>query len=138
MLFVTAWMGILTLSTGEMVCANAGHEYPIIRRAGGSFERFEDEHDVALAVVEDVQYRQYSVTLAAGDMLYLYTDGFPEAMDEDNEQFTEERLLNALNEESFEDPKALDDLVRQRVDEFTGEASQFDDMTSLVIRYLGK
>ena len=138
MLFVTAWIGLLTLSTGEMICANAGHEYPIIRRAGGEFELFRDEHDLALAAVENVQYREYSMTLAAGDILYLYTDGFPEAMNANDEQFSEARLLEAMNEESIEDPKALDDHIRQRVKEFTGDASQFDDMTSLVIRYLGK
>ena len=138
MLFVTAWIGILSLSTGEMVCANAGHEYPMIRKAGGSFELFQDDHDIALAAWENTEFHEYTMKLEPGDMLFLYTDGFPESMNEANEQFTEGRMLSALNEEPFDDPKAMDEHLRLRVKEFVGEASQFDDMTALGFLYLGQ
>lgn len=138
MLFVTAWIGIVTLSTGEMICANAGHEYPIIRRAGGKFELFEDEHDIPLAAVDDTEFREYSMKLNPGDALFLYTDGFPESMNEAGEQFTEQRMLHAMNEEPFDDPKAMDEHIRLRVKEFVGGASQFDDMTALGFFYHGQ
>ena len=137
MLFVTAWIGILTLSTGEMVCANAGHEYPVLKKADGEFKLYKDHHDVPLAAVETAKFREYTLKLDPGDKLFVYTDGFPEAMNEANEQFSEERVIDAMNEEDLGSPKELDERVRQRVKEFIGEASQFDDMTALGIHYFG-
>lgn len=137
MLFVTAWIGILNISTGEMICANAGHEYPMIRRAGKNFKLFTDQHDIPLAAVEGVEFQEYSLRLNPGDSLFVYTDGFPESMNEENEQFTEKRMLAALNESPGDDPRVLDERLRLRVSEFVGEASQFDDMTALGIKYYG-
>ncbi len=137
MLFVTAWIGILTLSTGEMVCVNAGHEYPALRRAGGRFEIIQDKHGVPLAAVEDARFSEYTLKLNPGDQLFVYTDGFPEAVNEANEQFADERMLEAMNEPGCEEPQALDERIRARVKEFTKDVSQFDDMTALGILYFG-
>ncbi len=137
MLFVTAWIGILTLSTGEMVCVNAGHEYPALRKAGGKFEIIKDKHGVPLAAVETAKFREYTMKLDPGDQLFVYTDGFPEAINEAQEQFAYDRMLSAMNEPGCEDPQVLDERIRKRVREFTGDVSQFDDMTAMGILYFG-
>lgn len=137
MLFVTAWVGILTISSGEMSCASAGHEYPILKRKGEPFRLFEDEHDVALAISEKQTYGEYTLPLHAGDIVVLYTDGFPESRDEEGSLFTENRMLEALNEIGEAEPKALDEHLRKRIRDFNGGAEQFDDMTMMTIRYHG-
>lgn len=137
MLFVTVWIGILTISTGEMDCANAGHEYPIIKRLGETYQVYEDKHAVPLAVVETVKFKEYQMTLQPGDVLVLYTDGFPESTNEEEELFSLERMLTAMNAAPKDDPKALDDHVREEIAAFIGTAVQFDDMTMLTLCYYG-
>ena len=136
-LFVTVWIGILTISTGEIACANAGHEYPIVKRAGETYQRYTDKHGVPLAAIETAQFREYQMTLQPGDVLVLYTDGFPESTNEKEELFAEERMLSAMNEAPENDPKALDDYVREEIRTFIGKAVQFDDMTMLTLCYYG-
>lgn len=65
-MFVTVWLGIYEISTGRVTAANAGHEYPAIRRKGGAFELFRDKHGFVLAGMENMRYREYEFTLADG------------------------------------------------------------------------
>ena len=96
-MFVTVWLGILEISTGKLVCANAGHEFPAIRRAGGEFELFRDKHGFVLAGMGHARYREYELTLCGGDTLFVYTDGVPEATDSQNRLYGTDRMLAALN-----------------------------------------
>ena len=136
-MFVTVWLGILELSTGKMVCANAGHEFPAICRAGGEFELLKDRHGFVLAGMEFTKYRQYEEILHPGDRLYIYTDGVPEATDADDELYGTDRMLRALNRNPEAEPEELLRTVRRNVDVFVGEAPQFDDMTMLGLVYHG-
>lgn len=137
MLFVTAFLGILTLSTGRMVSANAGHEYPAVRRKDGLFYYEEDVHALPLATRMKSKIVEHELILQPGDTLYLFTDGITEASNKDEEMFQKERLLEVLNEEPDAGPRELDIRVRQRVTEFVGGAEQFDDMTTLCLKYYG-
>lgn len=137
MLFVTAFLGILTLSTGHMVSANAGHEYPAVRRKDGLFYYEEDAHAMPLAIRKKNKFVEHELTLQPGDTLYLFTDGITEASDKDEEMFQKERLLEVLNEDPDAGPRELDIRVRQRVSEFVANAEQFDDMTTLCLKYYG-
>lgn len=137
MLFVTAFLGILTLSTGHMVSANAGHEYPAVRRKDGLFYYEEDAHAMPLAIRKKNKFVEHELTLQPGDTLYLFTDGITEASDKDEEMFQKERLLEVLNEDPDAGPRELDIRVRQRVSEFVADAEQFDDMTTLCLKYFG-
>lgn len=137
MLFVTAFLGILTLSTGHMVSANAGHEYPAVRRKDGLFYYEEDAHAMPLAIRKKNKFVEHELTLQPGDTLYLFTDGITEASDKDEEMFQKERLLEVLNEDPDAGPRELDIRVRQRVSEFVADAEQFDDMTTLCLKYYG-
>ncbi len=135
-MFVTVWFGILTISTGRVVAANAGHEYPILKKANGEFELFKDKHGFVIGGMEGMRYKEYEFTLEKGGTLFLYTDGVAEATDAKDELFGTDRTLAALNEKKEASPEELLRHVRASVDEFVGEAPQFDDLTMLAIKLL--
>ena len=137
-LFVTVWLGILELSTGHVVCSNAGHEYPAIRRAGGNYELFKTKQSPAVATMENMRFRQSDFTLEPGDNLYLYTDGVAEATNIHEELYGTDRMLEVLNTTENMDAQKILAAMKKSVDEFTGEAPQFDDITMLSLRYFGK
>ena len=137
-MFVTVWMGILEISTGKMTCANAGHEYPVLKRADGDFELFRDKHGFVIGGMEGIRYKEYELQMNPGDKLFVYTDGVPEATDADNELFGTERMTDALNTVKDADPEHVLSGVRRAVDAFVKDAEQFDDLTMLCVEYRGK
>ena len=136
-MFVTVWLGILELSTGKLKCANAGHEYPAIAHAGGSFELFHDRHGFVIGGLEEARYREYELQLEPGSRLFVYTDGVPEATSAEKELFGTERMLKALNQNPAASPQTLLANVRKAVDGFVKDAEQFDDLTMLCLEYRG-
>ncbi len=136
-MFVTVWLGILEISTGRITAANAGHEYPVIGRAGGAFEVLKDRHGLVIGAMEGVKYKEYELSLSPGDKLFIYTDGVPEATDAENGMFGMERMVTALNEAKDAAPKDVLEKVRQRVSGFVENAQQFDDLTMLCLEYKG-
>jgi len=135
-MFVTVWLGILEISTGKITAANAGHEYPIVKKADGSFELFKDKHGFVVGGMEGVRYKEYEFTLEKGGTLFLYTDGVAEATNADNELFGTDRMLEALNADPDTDPKSLLVNMKKAVDKFVGDAPQFDDLTMLGVKLL--
>ena len=136
-MFVTVWLGILELSTGKLTAANAGHEYPALRKADGSFELLKDKHGFVIGGMEGVKYKEYELQMTPGSKLFLYTDGVPEATDSQNELFGTKRMLDALNEDVAASPEKILKRVRAAVDEFVKDAEQFDDLTMLCLEYRG-
>ena len=134
-MFVTVWLGILEISTGKLTAANAGHEYPSLRHADGTFEIFKDKHGFVIGGMDGTQYKEYELMLEPGSKLFLYTDGVPEATDEEGNMFGVERMLAALNSESEADPAQTVKNVRAAVDAFVNRAEQFDDLTMLCLEY---
>ena len=94
---------------------------------------FKDKYGFVVGGMDGMKYKDYELTLEKGDVLFIYTDGVPEATDPDEEIFGTDRLLTALNNSKTADPKTLLANVRNAVDEFAGEAEQFDDLTMLGI-----
>ena len=136
-MFVTVWLGILEISTGKLTAANAGHEYPALRKPDGRFELFKDPHGFVVGGMEDMKYKEYELQLLPGSQLFLYTDGVPEATDSSERQFGTQRMLTALNGHCGEHPEEIIGGVYAAVDSFVGQAEQFDDMTMLCIQYNG-
>lgn len=134
-MFVTVWIGVLEISTGKLRAANAGHEYPMIRRPGGEFEILKDKHGFVLGGMEGVPFHEYEIEMEPGSSIFVYTDGVPEATDGEQQMFGTERTLQALNEEPGGSPEELLRRVQQAVAGFVGDAEQFDDMTMLCLRY---
>lgn len=133
-MFVTVWLGVLDLRTGDMITANAGHEYPILKLGDQPFALFRDKHGFVLGGVERMQYKETRLHLEEGDTLFVYTDGVTEANDEKEAQFGEARLVSVLNRNKECDMKALIQAVKQEIDAFSANTTQFDDMTMLAFR----
>ena len=134
-MFVTVWLGILTVSTGHVVEVNAGHEHPAIRRANGEFELLKRKHGFVLGGRKKIRYTDDEFDLAPGDALFVYTDGVPEATDSKGERFGMDRMIAALNKRADGTPEELLAAVRTDVDAFVGSAPQFDDLTMLAVKY---
>lgn len=129
-LFVTCWLGILTLSTGELSYVNAGHPYPLLCREG-RFVYLKDKPNLVLGAMEDISYTEHKIKLEKGDRLFIYTDGVTEATSDENELFGEERLLEAINQTVNMDAPETIEFVRSQIDRFVNGADQFDDITML-------
>ena len=136
-LFVTVWLGIIQISTGKGMAANAGHEHPAIKRKDGKFELSIYKHSPAVATLEGIRFREHEFQLNPGDSLFVYTDGVTEATNSIIELYGSERLVTALNKQPEADAKELLDIVKEDIDEFVNGAAQFDDITMLAFRYLG-
>jgi sigma-B regulation protein RsbU (phosphoserine phosphatase) len=137
-MFVTAWMGILDLNTGMIQYANAGHNPPLLKRFGKDFEYLKTRSGFVLAGMEGVRYRVGELTLYPGDRLFLYTDGVPEATNADNVLYGENRLLDFMNRNSDMEATSLLPALKLNIDEFVGDAPQFDDITMLAFDYKHK
>lgn len=133
-MFVTVWFSIMEISTGKVVAANAGHEYPAIRKADGSFELLIDKHGFVLAGMEDMRYKEYEFTIESGGTLFVYTDGVAEATNSSNELYGTDRMIAALNASPAADPKTIIQNILKSVDGFVAEAPQFDDITMLCMK----
>lgn len=137
-MFVTVWLGILEISTGVLTAVNAGHEYPIMRKAGGAYELLDDPHGFVMGVMPGMQYQEYEIEMHRGDSIYVYSDGAPDAVNLKEEQFERERLLASLNQAPDASPEELLGQVKGDIDRFVGDAAQFDDITMLCMRYSGE
>lgn len=133
-MFVTAWMGILELSTGQLTYADAGHNPPLLRRKDGQFEYLRVKPNFVLAGMEGIRYRRHELQLEPGDTLYLYTDGVTEAHNCGKQLYGEDRLLSCLERNHDKDVQSLCRRVKADVDAFAGEQEQFDDITMLCLR----
>ena len=136
-MFVTAWLGILELSTGRLETANAGHEYPAIKHADGSFTLLKGKHGLVLGAMDSVRYTKVGIDLEPGAKLFVYTDGLTEATSAENLLFGTERMTEALRRGENGSPEQIMETVADAVDRFVGSAPQFDDLTMLCVRYNG-
>ncbi len=137
-MFVTVWLGVLELSTGILTAASAGHEYPALKQADGSFELFKDRHGFVIGGMENVRYREYTLHLTPGDKLFVYTDGVPEATDANQQMFGTDRMISALRTRENGTPEEILGAVTDAVAAFVGKAQQFDDLTMLCVAYHGR
>ncbi len=136
-MFVTAWMGVLTLSTGRLVFVNAGHTRPLLRQKDGNYTYLTERSGLVLAGMEHTQYTQQELYLAPGDALFLYTDGVTEANDARQRLYGEERLSQVLNKEPDLPPEEVLNAVWEDVMLYQKETEQFDDITMLALCYNG-
>ena len=133
--FVTAWLGIFDTQTGDLDYANAGHNPPVVIRKDGRMEWLRGVSGLVLAAMEGMSYDPMQTTLLRGERLYLYTDGVTEAINTQEELFGEERLLAALSGSVGLDVCESICTVLMELNEFVGDADQFDDITMLEFEY---
>ncbi len=135
MMFVSLFMGILNIQTGEMIYSNGGHNIPYILKKDGNIHLLDGAKGKILGVFENSQYTKSSVKMSSGDAIFFYTDGVSEAMNENSQLFTEKRLENLLSKIYSLATKELIDSVLNEIKIFVGEAEQSDDITMVVLRY---
>ena len=133
-LFVTCWMGILQVSSGELRFVNAGHAQPIWYHEG-AFSYINTKPNLMLGAMEGIPYVEHTMPLSHGDRLFIYTDGVTEATSAEEELFGEARMTDALNAHAQETPEEIVHGVRQNIDAFVKDAPQFDDITMLCMRF---
>ena len=136
-MFVTVFTGVLDVGTGEFVYVNAGHNPPLVRR-NGTVDFLPTAQSPMLGVMEGLHFPVERLTLSPGDMLFLYTDGVTEAMNEKREIFTGERLHAALSAQPTEQTaEEILAAVRGAVDAHANGAEPSDDVTMLGLIYKG-
>jgi len=134
-LFVTGWMGLLNIESGNLTYVNAGHNPPMIKLADKGFEYLRSRPGFVLAGMDGVRYRQNELQMQPGDKIFLYTDGVTEATSAAKELYGEQRLSDYLNAHQNDSVKDTLHGLRADIDRFVGEAEQFDDITMLILDY---
>lgn len=141
MIFATMFMGLLDLRNGEVIYVNAGHKLPLIyRQSKKKFEYFgTKKKSMALGLVEDFEYKQDSLKLDAGDIIFLYTDTVIELKDKNDEIFNQKRLEICLNEIKIENLTLNEILieVKKSLEKYVGDETMLDDLTMTDIMYRG-
>lgn len=136
-MFVTAWLGVLDLSSGQLKFANAGHNPPLFKHGDGEYEYMRVRAGLVLAGMEGIRYRQSSVQLSRGDRIFLYTDGVTEAESQNHIFYGEERLCDVLRGLTESAPEETVAAVDADVRRFAEGAEQVDDITMMCLEYTG-
>lgn len=134
-MFVTAFVAELNFETGELVYVNAGHNTPLLRRAGSDYEWLTGESGLMLAAMEGFQYEKNTLKLDFDDQLYLYTDGVTEALNPGLELYSDNRLQTVLNQAKELNVTELLPYIKDDIVSFAAGAEQADDITMLSLRY---
>ena len=137
-MFVTVWLGILDLSTGRMICSNAGHEYPEVKGEDGLFHRYKDDHGLVVGIRPGMTYTDYELVLKPGDAVFVYTDGVTDSKNKEGTFYGDERIELVLNEKPRETAEEIVNAIREDMNRFVDGAEQYDDITMLCLIYHGK
>ena len=132
--FVTVWIGVINLRTGDVTYVNAGHNPPFIRK-GGKYEMLRSQPDFVFGRKKRMSYNRHHLHLDVGDGIFLYTDGVTEAARTDGDMFKEGRLEKSLSSVADAGPAETIAKVKSDVSDFVGSADQSDDMTMMSIVY---
>ena len=136
-IFVTCWLGIVNLASGELKYTNAGHNKVIIMHEGKP-EYTTDKPGVVLGAFEGTDYVENTVRLSQNDKIILYTDGVTEAHNLNNELYGEKRLLKFAQINNGLCPKDFVVKLRKDVEQYSNGAPQFDDITILAFKYVNE
>jgi len=135
-MFVTMFCGILDIQTGRVDFSNAGHNLPYVV-SNGTVTALTNPGGMVLGVANSANLRAGHIVLGAGDRLVLYTDGVTEAMDQSEQLFSEGRLETTLRGGSAQSSRSVVEEVVGEVRCFCAGAPQADDITLLVLGYMG-
>ncbi len=134
-LFVTAFYGILDPQSGTLLYANAGHHPPLLLSpANGGAIRALTATGMPIGIDEEATWTQMSMRIEPGEMLVLYTDGIPDAENGDGAVFKERKLIEIVQANMGVSAQEMQRAILEAVQNFVGDAPQFDDITLLVIR----
>lgn len=134
-MFVTVFICVLDVRSGEVQFVNAGHNCPFVQKQDGAFEMFRAKANLVFGLMEDVPYREQTLTLNPGDSIYLYTDGVTEALNPEQELFGDDRLYEILNRHRAQagEPETFVQAIYREVQAFADGEPQADDITMLYV-----
>ncbi|MFH1135981.1 MAG: SpoIIE family protein phosphatase [Pseudomonadota bacterium] len=130
-MFVTVFMGVMDTKKGTIDHVNAGHNPPLLSCGGGAFEYLRVGRGLVLGGIEDSEYPRLTDEIKPDDTLFLYTDGVTEAMNNQDELFSDKRLVQVLNQARGLDVKAVIAGVREEMRRFVQDTPASDDVTML-------
>jgi sigma-B regulation protein RsbU (phosphoserine phosphatase) len=134
--FITLFWGVLDINAKKFAYVNAGHNPPLLIRSDGSLERL-DAGGIILGMMKTTTpYQEGCVSFHPGDVLFLFTDGVSEAMNEYGEEFTEEQLVQVVLAHHAKSTQEIITAVRSALAQHTRGTPQSDDITMLVLRAL--
>ena len=136
--FITLLAGIVNVKTGKITLINCGHNPPLVKHNDGKYKYLELESNIVLGAFDSAQFNIFEGNLNAGDTIFIYTDGITEAINDKDEQFGENRLLETINSIETDNIKEVNDKVKTSVKDFTQDVAQSDDMTVLIFKYNGE
>ena len=135
-MFVTVFYSSFDPATGVLDFANAGHNLPYVIKANGEVHAIDSDAGLVLAIMPGFKFPGGSIQLEPGDVVFFYTDGITEAMDEEGVEFGDDELTAVLAETSGSSAATYNRKAVQAVQEHAGEAAQSDDITCLTLRFL--
>jgi sigma-B regulation protein RsbU (phosphoserine phosphatase) len=131
--FVTLFYAEFDPASKKLEYSNAGHNYPIVVNQKGE-HRFLIEGGLLMGAFKEATYKQDSLKLNPGDLVFFYTDGINEAFNHEGEQFGEERLLELIKEIRSQSAKEIADRVVKEVMDFSSSDMPQDDMTVVALK----
>jgi phosphoserine phosphatase RsbU/P len=136
-MFVTAFCGLLDVHSGRLLYSNAGHEPPLIVRAGKSVERLQSKSGLPLGAVRSFKYVVEKTMLEPGDVVLLFTDGVTEAANRAEDLFSAQRLREVIEHCGAADPSYVVQEVVDSVDRFAEGTPQSDDIAMVCVQFRG-
>lgn len=134
-MFVTSFLAILNVKTGEISYSNAGHCLPILIDENNNVRTIDVKPNLFLGAMEDEKYNCFNDVLKPGSRLIIYTDGVTEAMDSSDNQYGTKRLIDYANRNKDVLHNELIENLYKDIDSFVNGAEQHDDITVLVLDY---
>jgi sigma-B regulation protein RsbU (phosphoserine phosphatase) len=137
-MFVTLFLGILNIRTGELEYSNGGHNPPYLIRTDGTLKPLETTHGMALGIQGDLSYQSKKLVLQRGDSIFLYTDGVTEAMNEREVLFSEKRMEKSLETVKEKPVEEVVDALLEKIMAFARGVPQHDDITMMMLKFYGE
>lgn len=137
-MFATLFVGLFNIKSGLLHYANAGHNPPYLLRNNGQIYELAKRHGPMAGIVEDLKYQESQIGMQPGDMLFMFTDGVTEAMDQYEQLFSDSRLLDLLTKYSSQSAEGLVKCITAEVKAFAGPMEASDDMTLLTMKFHGE
>jgi sigma-B regulation protein RsbU (phosphoserine phosphatase) len=137
-MFVTFFLAILDIETGEIRYTNAGHNPPLLLRGNGEISYFDITKDIPVGLFEDYTYSEMVMQVSPNDRIFMYTDGITEAENQQEELYGEKRLKQFLTANPSFEPSELVTGVEEDVKKHVDGNVQSDDLTMLCVIYYGR
>ncbi|HKA20472.1 MAG TPA: SpoIIE family protein phosphatase [Blastocatellia bacterium] len=131
--FLTLFYGDIDPDTGTLQYSNGGHNAPIFVRSSGEVERL-DKGGLPIGMMQVSVYQEESVVFESGDVLVIYSDGITESINERDEEFDEERLIDVVRNNLGRSASGIRDRIDEALSRFVGATAPVDDMTLMIIK----